>query len=101
MSKVLVVLDSLTLGTLLFLQCICKGLHLDNFDEMRLDQSFLPYSHIYQKVTLLKGSGELIRPGSLPHDCSAHLGTYYMQDICLESLVEDFYFQKIHAIIYW
>ena len=101
MSKVLVELDSLTLGTSLLILCIFEVIHLDNFDEMHLDQLFLPYIHIYRKVTLFQGYGTLLLPGPLPHNCSAHFGRYYMQGIYLESLVGAFYFQKIHAIIYW
>ena len=100
MSKVLVELDSLTLGTSLLLLCIFEGIHLDNFDEMRLDQSFLPYIHIYRKVTLFQGYGTLLLPGPLPHNCSAHLGEYDKQAICLASLMEASYLQKIYATIY-
>ena len=74
MSKFLVKIYALPLGTCLIFLCICEGLHMDNFDNMCQDQSVLLHSHICQKVTQLQGYGSFTLPGPLPHTYSAHLG---------------------------
>ena len=74
---------------------------MDNFYEMLMEYPVLPHSHICQKVTLLQGFGSFPLTGPLPHTCSANLGCYYRQSICLSSVVGFSYFQNIHAMCFY